>query len=115
MHKDMIHVPVAFPTGIDDATHSSPAHLRELYSPKCVEGLFSEVALPLYGVLRSSPLAGASIFLPNPHPLAVASDDVGLISINGVGATAATHHILDCRNVSGLDEVVAATAVEAIH
>jgi hypothetical protein len=38
MHKDMIHVPVAFPTGIDDATHSSPAHLRELYSPECVEG-----------------------------------------------------------------------------
>jgi hypothetical protein len=25
------------------------------YSPKCVEGLFSEVGLPLNGVLRSSP------------------------------------------------------------
>ena len=76
----------------------------------------NEQVCPLYGVLlRSSPLAGASMSLPNPHPLAVASDDVGLISINGVGATAATHHILDCRNVSGLDEVVAATAVEAIH
>jgi hypothetical protein len=55
------------------------------------------------------------MFLPNPHPLAVASEDVGLISINGVGATAATHHVLDCGNVSGLDEVVAATAVEAIN
>jgi hypothetical protein len=55
------------------------------------------------------------MFLPNPHPLAVASEDVGLISINGVGATAATHHVLDRGNVSGLDEVVAATAVEAIN
>jgi hypothetical protein len=43
MHEDMIHVPDALPTCIDDATHSSPAHLRELYSPECVEGLFSEV------------------------------------------------------------------------
>jgi hypothetical protein len=25
-----------------------------LYSPECVEGRFSEVGLPLYGVLRSS-------------------------------------------------------------
>jgi hypothetical protein len=25
------------------------------YSPGCVEGKFSEVELPLYGVLRSSP------------------------------------------------------------
>jgi hypothetical protein len=33
----MIHVPDAFPTGIDDATPSGPAHLRELYSPECVE------------------------------------------------------------------------------
>jgi hypothetical protein len=53
--------------------------------------------------------------LPNPHSLAVASNGVGLIGINGVGATAATHHVLDCRNVSGVDEVVAAPAVEAIH
>jgi hypothetical protein len=43
MHEDMIHVPDAFPTGIDDATPSSPAHLRKLYSPKYVEGKFSEV------------------------------------------------------------------------
>ena len=44
MHEDMIHVLVhASPTGTDDATHSSPAHLRELYSPECVEGVFSEV------------------------------------------------------------------------
>jgi hypothetical protein len=41
MHEeDMIHVPDAFPTGIDDATHSSPAHLRKFYSPECVEKLF---------------------------------------------------------------------------
>jgi hypothetical protein len=45
MHEDMNHVPVAFPTGIDDATHSSPAHLRELYSPECVEEAFSEVQM----------------------------------------------------------------------
>ena len=32
-----IHVPDAFRTGIDDATPSSPAHLRELYSSECVE------------------------------------------------------------------------------
>ena len=44
MHEDMIHVLVhASPTGTDDATHSSPAHLRELYSPECVEGVFCEV------------------------------------------------------------------------
>jgi hypothetical protein len=54
MHEDMNHVSDAFPTGIDDATHSSPAHLRELYSPECVEGEFSEVILPLYGVLGST-------------------------------------------------------------
>jgi hypothetical protein len=55
MHEDMIHVLVhASPTGTDDATHSSPAHLRELYSPECVEGKFCEVELPLYGFLRSS-------------------------------------------------------------
>jgi hypothetical protein len=34
MHEDMIHVPYAFPTGIDDATHSSPAHPGDLYSPE---------------------------------------------------------------------------------
>ena len=45
MHEDMIHVPDAFPTGTDDATHSSPAHLKELYSPNLVEGVFSEVRL----------------------------------------------------------------------
>jgi len=46
MHEDMIHVLVhASPTGIDDATHSSPAHLRELYSPECVEGEFSEAQM----------------------------------------------------------------------
>jgi hypothetical protein len=45
MHEDMNHVPDAFPTGIDDATHSSPAHLRELYSPECEEGVFSELRL----------------------------------------------------------------------
>jgi hypothetical protein len=37
MHEAMIHVPDAFPTGIEDATPSSPAHLRKLYSPECVE------------------------------------------------------------------------------
>ena len=42
MHEDMNHVPVAFPTGIDDATHSSPAHLRELYSPEFVERLYEK-------------------------------------------------------------------------
>jgi hypothetical protein len=45
MHEDMIHVPDAFPTGIDDATPSSPAHLRELYSPECVELDFCELHL----------------------------------------------------------------------
>jgi hypothetical protein len=30
-----------------------------LYSPECVEGRFSEVGLPLYGVLRSSAIAEA--------------------------------------------------------
>jgi hypothetical protein len=39
MHEDMIHVPDALPTGIDDATPSSPAHLKELYSPNLVEKL----------------------------------------------------------------------------
>jgi hypothetical protein len=29
-------------------------YLNEPYSPKCVEGVFSEVELPFYGVLRSS-------------------------------------------------------------
>ena len=46
MHEDMIHVPDAFPTGIDDATHSSPAHLRELYSPEFVEQLFGKEPRP---------------------------------------------------------------------
>jgi hypothetical protein len=31
-----------------------PSHHLEAYSPECVEGGFSEVELPLYGVLRSS-------------------------------------------------------------
>src|SRR5215203_6089731 len=31
------------------------------YSPECVEGKFSEVGLPLYGVLRSSPRAAVSL------------------------------------------------------
>jgi hypothetical protein len=67
MHEDMIHVPDAFPTGIDDATPSSPAHLRKLYSPECVEGEFYEVRR--YGVLRSSPLivTTADFGVVDPH------------------------------------------------
>jgi hypothetical protein len=52
MHEDMIHVPDAFPTGIDDATHSSPTHLRKLHSPEYVEGAFFELRVD--GVLRLS-------------------------------------------------------------
>src|SRR5215207_9113159 len=59
----------------------SPMNLRGrhrpgAYSPKCLEGQFSEVELPLYGVLRSSytrsckaPVQspGPSPGLPHPH------------------------------------------------
>ena len=30
------------------------AHCDSLYIPKCLEGAFSEVGVPFYGVLRSS-------------------------------------------------------------
>jgi hypothetical protein len=56
MHEDMNHVSDAFPTGIDDATHSSPAHLRELYSPECGEGEFSDLRVD--GVLGTSEKGG---------------------------------------------------------
>jgi hypothetical protein len=36
-----------------DAKSPSPTHLRKVYSPKLVEEEFSEVELPLYGVLGS--------------------------------------------------------------
>ena len=41
------------------AEHKRVPNLQELdekeaYTPECVEGLFSEVGLPLYGVLRRS-------------------------------------------------------------
>src|ERR687897_3458668 len=39
-----------------DATRRVPAHRLEAYSPECAEEEFSEVELPIYGVLRSSPV-----------------------------------------------------------
>src|ERR671921_691420 len=39
---------------IDSAIVKETAHLPRAYSLKCVEGEFSEVELPLYGVLGSS-------------------------------------------------------------
>ena len=36
-------------------------HIRTIYSLEIVEGLFSEVELRLYGVLRSSPSEAAAL------------------------------------------------------
>src|SRR5215204_3334327 len=43
-----------------DAIWRPPAHRLEAYSTKCLEGEFSEVELPIYGVLGRS---GASLVL----------------------------------------------------
>src|SRR5215203_193667 len=45
-------------SGIDILLYGWVLHARQYhrrYSPECVEGVFSEVGLPLYGVLRCSP------------------------------------------------------------
>src|SRR5919112_1945440 len=42
----------ANPASVDERWHGD---IETVYSPECVEGVFSEVELPLYGVLRSSP------------------------------------------------------------
>src|SRR5215212_4946018 len=70
---------------------------------------------PKRGVLGSSPLEDTSMLLPDLHPLAATSANVGLVSVDGVSAAAANHYILDRRNVSGLDDVVARPPVEAIQ
>jgi hypothetical protein len=91
----------------------SPAHLAKAYSPECVEGKFSEVRR--HRVLGSSPLEDASMLLPDLHPLASTYANVGLVRVDGVSAAAANHYILDRRNVSGLDDVVARPPIEAIQ
>jgi hypothetical protein len=40
--------------GDESAMNLRGKHLREAYSPKCLEGEFYEAELPLYDVLRSS-------------------------------------------------------------
>jgi hypothetical protein len=53
-----------------DATRGVPTLLMKPYSPKCLEGEFSEVELPIYGVLRSSAKGGSANSTPkNGHLL----------------------------------------------
>ena len=85
----------------------------ESYSPNLVEGFLRE--LRPNGFLVSPSLEDASSLLPNPHPLACTPENVGLVGIEGIGARAADHHVLNGRNVPRLEEVVASPAVEAIQ
>src|SRR5919112_4207991 len=64
---------------------------------------------------QSDPLQIALEGLADVNPLAVACDLVGLIGIDGVCARAAVDGVLDGGDVPGLEEVAAATAVEAVH
>src|SRR5215213_4744530 len=53
--------------------------------------------------------------LPGLHPLAVASDDVGFIGVDGVCACAAAHGVLDGGDIPRLNDVAAAASVEAVN
>src|SRR5215212_5980427 len=53
--------------------------------------------------------------LPGLHLLTVASDIVSLVSVDGVSAWAATHHVLDGRDIPRLQDILATPPVEAIH
>src|SRR5215211_170297 len=88
------------------------------YSPKCLEAEFSEVRVS--GVLGTPPLARnlyafSRPSLPDIHPLTVASHNVSLVSVDGISAGAATHHVLDGRDVPRLEDILATPPVVAIH
>src|SRR5215204_2059531 len=53
--------------------------------------------------------------LPGLHLLTVASDNVSLVSVDGISVGAATHHVLDGRDVPRLEDILATPPVEAIH
>jgi hypothetical protein len=53
--------------------------------------------------------------LADVDPLAVSSDDVGLVGVDGIGARAATHEVFDGGDVPGLEEVVSTPTVEVVR
>jgi hypothetical protein len=86
------------------------AHRPEAYSPKCVEGEFSEVRVS--GVLGTPTLAkNLDAFsrpsLPGLHPLTVTSDIISLVSVDSISAGATTHHVLDGGDVPRLQDILA--------
>src|SRR5215216_5142915 len=92
--------------GVRICCHESPhgeavsSRLRLFHTVS--EGEFSEVRASR--VLGTPPLAkNLDAFsrpsLPGFHLLTVASDNVSLVSVDGISAGAATHHVFDGRDV----------------
>jgi hypothetical protein len=87
----------ASPTAILQDTHSLEG---EYYEVRVSGVLGIPLARNLDALSRPS--------LPGLHLLTVASDFISLVSVDGVSAWAATHHVLDGRDVPRLQDILTA-------